>query len=127
MDMDQAPPLNLLPGWPSGYLIADNAHWSSNAVYCASLEVTSALPKGIDHVYVGQAYDPDGMQTVLNSSTTVTIGYAGNVSDTTAPLRPAITADGDGSLTTISSLVEQQRSGVLYHGLPLWNWDIGWR
>ncbi|NOT06060.1 MAG: S8 family serine peptidase, partial [Anaerolineales bacterium] len=81
--------------------INENQQWSSN-VYQATLDITSAIQRGAYHVSVSDAFDSDGMRIAPNSSTTFVVDYAGSISDVTPPLRPTVTASGDG-LTTISA------------------------
>jgi hypothetical protein len=54
-------------------------------------------------VNVSDAFDPDGMRIAPFSNATFNVDYAGGISDKTPPTKPAVTAIGDGGLTTLNA------------------------
>ncbi len=80
-----------------------NPFWASGSVYRAYLDVTSLILNDTYNVNVTDAFDSDGMRMAPFSKSTFTVDYAGAITDKTPPLKPVVTASGNGSLTTLSA------------------------
>jgi hypothetical protein len=85
------------------FFINDNAQWLSSTQYSASYNITSATPKGDYRVSVNDAFDSNGMRIAPISNAAFTVDYAGSITDKTPPLKPVVTATGNGDLTTLSA------------------------
>jgi N-acetylneuraminic acid mutarotase len=93
-----------------------NPQWLSNAQYRASYDITSAIPMGTYRVSISDAVDSDGMRIASFSNTTF------NVSDTSAPTKPVVSASGDGGLTSLSA---SWSSSDLESGISGYRYAIG--
>ncbi|MBU1662113.1 MAG: hypothetical protein KKD28_11655, partial [Chloroflexi bacterium] len=80
-----------------------NMEWLAPIVYSLDFDVTSLASRGIYTVTVYGAFDADGLEIAPNTAFTFTVDYAGFISDITPPLRSAVTASGDGSLSNLSA------------------------
>jgi hypothetical protein len=85
------------------YPLVDNQQWPSSSLYRGTYDITSAIPKGIYRIEVSNIVDLDGMKIAPFSNATFTVDYAGAITDKTPPLKPVVTAIGNGNLTTLSA------------------------
>ena len=77
--------------------------WSSDTKFRASYDVTSLVPRDVYSITVSDATGADGIEIAPNSAFTFTVDYAGFISDKTPPLKPVVSASGNGSLTSLSA------------------------
>ena len=84
--------------------ITSTPQWVDNIHYQMSYDFSTLNPRGDYTITVDGSYDSDGMLLILDDSSTFTIDYAGEISDTTPPNQPNVTAWGNGSLTQLSAL-----------------------
>jgi len=77
--------------------------WSSDTKFRASYDITSLVPRDKYSITVRGATGADGIEIGPNTAFTFTVDYAGSISDKTPPLKPIVSASGNGSLTTLSA------------------------
>lgn len=85
------------------YTIQDNPIWLDETHFQASYNFTALIERGEYVLSVSGAVDGGGMMIAPDNRTTFTVDYAGEISDTTPPTAPVVSAWGDGSLTQLSA------------------------
>ena len=87
----------------STFTIQDNPVWLDETHFRASYDFTALIERGDYRLTVTDAVDGSGITSVPVSNTTFSVDYAGEISDTTPPDAPVVSAWGDGSLTQLSA------------------------
>jgi subtilisin family serine protease len=78
----------------TSFAVLDNAQWVTDAVWQATYDFTSLVPRGAYTLSVSGAKGLDGMEIPTDTRFGFTVDYAGQITDQTAPNAPLALASG---------------------------------
>jgi hypothetical protein len=81
----------------TSFIVRDNATWISDSTWRATFDVTTLTPRGTYTVSVSSARGTDGIEIASDTRFHVTIDYAGQITDQTAPGMVVVRAGGGNS------------------------------
>jgi subtilisin family serine protease len=86
------------------YPVIDNAQWVDSTHWHATFDVTSLVPRGTHTITVSGARDTDGTEIPPDTRFSLTVDYAGEITDQTPPPPPSVSASGvEGDTTTVEA------------------------
>ncbi len=89
----------------TAYAVIDNAQWISDAIWRATYDITSLVPRGVYTISVSGARGTDGMEIPTDTRFGFTVDYAGEITDQTPPNPPSVIAGGkEGDASTVEAL-----------------------
>lgn len=78
----------------TSFIVRDDATWVSDSTWRATFDVTTLTPRGTYTVSVSSARGTDGIEIASDTRFHVTIDYAGQITDQTAPGMVVVRAGG---------------------------------
>lgn len=93
---------NLMVRWKGLNYPFENGQWLSPTRYQSTYNFNAWVPQGVYAVDVNGALDNDGSQSASGAADTFRVDF-GIAANPTPPVAPAVTAENNGTLTTISA------------------------
>ncbi len=96
-------------------VITSNPTWLDFNHFRSSHDISALTPLGEYEIHVSGAFGSDGIPIAPDERTTFVVDYAGEISDTTPPPQPFVSAWGDGSLTRLyaRAIVDDPESDIV--------------
>lgn len=96
-------------------VITSNPTWLDFNHFRSSHDISALTPLGEYEIHVSGAVGSDGIPIATDERTTFVVDYAGEISDTTPPPQPFVSAWGDGSLTRLyaRAIVDDLESDIV--------------
>lgn len=79
----------------NSFPVVDNAQWVTDREWHAVCDISSLVPRGDHIIKVAGARGMDGLEIPTDTRFGFTVDYAGQITDQTPPLPPAVDAKGD--------------------------------